>query len=72
MFFVIETQVSSDGTGAALVTTQADRNTAEADYHRILSAAAVSQVYKHGAVILTEDCVPVMYTAYEHGGEDDE
>ena len=71
MYFVVETQVTKEGTGATLVTTHADRNNAESDYHRILSAAAVSNVYKHGAIVLSDDCYPIMYTAYEHG-EDNE
>lgn len=72
LYYVIESQTTKDGIGTTLITTKTDRNEAESDYHRVLSAAAVSNVYKHGAMLMTEDCMPVMYVAYEHGGEDDE
>lgn len=65
MFFVIETQVNN-GTGSALVTTYEDRNQAESKFHQILQYAAVSEVEKHGAVILTDDCIQVKYQCYEH------
>lgn len=68
MFFVIETQVEN-GVGATLVTTKETRNEAESDYHRILQYAAISEVDVHGAIILTEDCVPIMYKSYVHKGE---
>ena len=71
MYFIIETQAAEGGTGAAIVTTKSTRNEAEAEYHRVLQAAAVSGVYKHGAVILTEDCMPLMPKCYEHGGEEE-
>lgn len=70
MYYVVETQTGADGTGAAIVTTRADRNSAESDFHRVLSAAAVSSVYKHGAMLMSEDCVPVSYTVYKHEGGD--
>lgn len=66
MFFIFETQVKEDGTAAYLATTESDRNEAEAQFHRILSAAAVSDVHKHGAVLVTEDCITLMQKCYEH------
>ena len=68
MFFVIETQVDK-GKGSTLVTTFNTRNEAESDYHRVLQYAAISSVDVHGAVILNEDCTPLMNKAYRHNEE---
>lgn len=71
MYFILETQVNKDGTGAILPAhTRTDRNEAEAKYHQILSVAAVSSVYKHGAIILDEEDFPIMYKAYTHDTEE--
>lgn len=77
MFYILETQVAkgSDPAQAAfLMTKKATRNEAESEYHRILQAAAVSSVYKHGAIIITEDCVPIpgFYQCYTHDPEQEE
>lgn len=73
MFFILETQVNKDGTGAILpANTRMDRNEAEAVYHQILAVAAVSNVYKHGAIILDEEDFPIMYNAYTHDIEEEE
>ena len=70
MFFVIETQVyGKDGYASSIVTQKATRNEAESEYHRILSAAATSNVYIHGACILTEDALPIMNKSYTHEPE---
>lgn len=66
MYFVLETQVN-DGVGAMLpAITKNTLNEAESEYHRILQYAAISDVDVHGAIILGEDCFPVMYKAYTH------
>lgn len=73
MYFILETQVSKDGTGSILPAhTKDDRNEAESKYYEILAVAAKSKVYKHGAIILDEEAFPIMYKAYTHeteGGE---
>lgn len=66
MFFVIETQVNGNTGAICPVITRETRNEAEASYHTILAAAAVSNVDVHGAIILSEDCIPVMYKSYDH------
>ena len=66
MYFIIETQVDADGVGASIVTTTDTRNEAESEYHRILQAAAVSEVAKHGAAVLTDEAVPIMNRCYTH------
>lgn len=73
MFFILETQVDQSGNGAILpAVTKQNRNQAEAAYYRILQYAAVSSVYKHGAIIFNEDCMPIMYKVYDHEKEEEE
>ena len=71
MFFILQTQVDENGNGAILpAITKATRNEAESEYYRILQFAAISSVYKHGAIIFNEDCMPIMYKVYDHGEEE--
>lgn len=65
MFFVIETQINN-GVGSTLVTTHEERNQAESKFHQILQYAAISDIEKHGAVVMTEDCVLLFHCCYEH------
>lgn len=64
MFIVIEIQTSTQV--ATIVTSHSNRNEAEQKYHQILSAAAVSQVPKHGAVMLTDEGVRLKGECYIH------
>lgn len=64
MYIVIEIQTSN--TVATIVNSYSDRNTAEQKYHQILSAAAVSTVPKHGAVMLTDEGVRLKGECYIH------
>lgn len=67
MFIVMEIQTSDKV--ATIVNAYEDRNTAEQKYHQILSAAAVSQVPKHGAVMLTDEGVRLKGECYIHEEE---
>ena len=67
MYIVIEIQTSD--TVATIVNAYEDRNTAEQKYHQILSAAAVSEVPKHGAVMLTDEGVRLKGECYIHEEE---
>ena len=67
MFIVMEIQTST--TVATIVNSYADRNTAEQKYHQILAAAAVSDVPKHGAVMLTDEGVRLKGECYIHEEE---
>lgn len=71
-YIVIELQTNSDGTVANLVTAYTDRNTAEQKYHLILSAAAVSQLPAHAAVLLTGDGRTLASQCYRHEEEPEE
>lgn len=66
MFYIVEIQTSEAGTGTYLVTKKADQNEAEADFHRVCSAAAISDVYKHGAVLISEDAATIRHEIYKH------
>ena len=67
MYIVIEIQTTDKV--ATLTTAYEDRNQAEQKYHQILSAAAVSQVPKHGAVMLTDEGVRLKGECYIHEQE---
>lgn len=67
MFIVIEIQTSTQV--ATIVTSHSNRNEAEQKYHQILSAAAVSAVPKHAAVMLTEEGTRLKSECYIHEQE---
>ena len=67
MYIVIEIQAGN--TVATIVNSYADRNTAENKYHSVLAAAAVSEVPKHGAVMLTEEGTRLKSECYIHEQE---
>ncbi len=70
MYIVIEIQTNDSGAIGTLVNSYADRNQAEQKYHAVLSAAAVSALPKHSAVMLDNDGVYVKGECYRHGSED--
>lgn len=69
MYIVIEIQTSGDSV-ATIVNKYADRAEAEARYHGILAAAAVSAVPVHAAVMLTNAGTMVKSDYYRHGEEE--
>ena len=71
MFIVIEMQ-TTDGTTAVLTDAYADLNTAYQKYHLILSAAAVSSVPTHTAVILSENGNVVASECFAHAEPEEE
>ncbi len=67
MFIVIEMQKLDENTLAILpANTYNTRDEAESKYHAILSTAAISNVWKHSAILLDEDGVPLAYNCYVH------
>lgn len=66
MFIVIEIQANDDGPIGNIVTPCDTWEQAQATYHQILAAAAVSAVKKHSATILRDDGFQLEYTSYEH------
>lgn len=67
MFIVIEIQTQTDKIDT-IVTTHADRLQAESKYHEILKFAAVSEVPKHGAVLLNDEGQRINSECYIHEG----
>ena len=67
MFVVMEMQTDAQGTLGTFVWSFADRAQAEAKYHSVLAAAAVSALPLHGAVLLRGDGVQLAYQSYAHG-----
>ena len=69
MFIVIELQTTGTQT-ANLVTSHATLAEAEAKYHNVLSAAAVSSLDAHGAIMVNDRCVPIKHECYIHTAEE--
>lgn len=65
-YIVIELQKLVDGTVANLVYAYDTKKEAESKYYAILSAAAVSNIPIHSAIILQEDAMPVAYKSFVH------
>ena len=66
MFMIIEMQTDANGNIAEIITKKATQAEAEADFHRILAAAAVSSVPVHSAVILTDNGYALRREFYDH------
>ena len=64
MYIVIEIQTSN--TVATLVSSYEDRNQAESKYHQILTAAALSNVPKHSAVLMNDEGRTIKSETYIH------
>lgn len=64
MYIVIEIQTST--TVATIVDSYEDRNQAESKYHQILTAAALSSVPKHSAVLMNDVGQTIKNETYIH------
>lgn len=64
MFIVMEIQKTDKV--ATLVNSYENRNDAESKYYTVLSAAAISKVPVHSAVLLTDSGKELMHNSYEH------
>lgn len=64
MYIVLEIQTST--TVATLVNSYEDRNQAESKYHQILTAAALSSVPKHSAVLMNDVGQTIKNETYIH------
>ncbi len=77
MFIVIEIQVNANGTVGTLVDSFADQQAAESKYHTVLASAAVSNLPKHAAIMISDEGFPLRNECYKHipvpvGGEETE
>lgn len=64
MYIVVEIQTST--TVATIVDSYEDRNQAESKYHQILTAAALSSVPKHSAVLMNDVGQTIKNETYIH------
>lgn len=64
MYIVLEIQKNS--TASTIVNTYETLNEAENKYHTILAYAAISNVPKHSAVLLTEEGDYIKHECFEH------
>ena len=71
MYIVIELQTAADGSVGNFVWAYASREQAEAKYHAVLAAAAVSSLPVHSCVILRNDGQQMAAQAYKHGEEEE-
>lgn len=67
MYIVLEIQTSTSV--ATIVDSYEDRNQAESKYHQILSAAALSSIPKHSAVLMDDVGETIKMDSYIHETE---
>lgn len=72
MYILLETQSYTDGTVGTLVNTYGDRDTAENKYHLILASAAVSNLPRHSAFMLSDEGYIIKSECYTHEVEESE
>ena len=71
-YIVLELQTNRDDTLGSLVWNFPTLPQAESKFHAILSAAAISSVPIHSAVILDEHGENIAYASYDHPIEESE
>lgn len=77
MYIVIEIQNNADGTVGTLVWSYDSQQAAESQFHTVLASAAVSNLPKHAAIMISEEGFPMRHECYKHtpvgsGGEESE
>lgn len=66
MYIVIELQKNKDGHVANIVTEHETLAQAQSKYHAVLSAAAVSGIPIHSAILVSEEGFPVEHQCWKH------
>lgn len=69
-YLVIEIQTDADGNVATLITQKDDLNEATSVFYSVLSAAAVSSVPLHAAVLMMNNGAVVKREMFDHRGEE--
>lgn len=72
MYILLETQSYTNGTVGTLVNTYENRDTAENKYHSILASAAVSNLPRHSAFMLSDEGYIIKSECYTHEVEETE
>lgn len=65
-YIVLEIQTNVEDNVATLVTQKESLAEAQSAYYMVLSAAAVSQVPYHAAVLLTSEGITLMSLGFDH------
>ena len=65
-YIIMEIQVDAANNVATIVSQADSRMQAESIYHQVLAAAAISQVPKHGAVLMSDEGFCLMRDCYTH------
>ena len=65
-YFVLEIQKSSQGVVSTLTTAYDDLAHAEAGFYTLLATCALSNLSKHGAMLITEDGTVCRSEMYNH------
>lgn len=68
-WFVVEVQ-SNGETGSTIVNSYPTQAEAESKFHSILSFAAVSSVFRHGAIMFSDTMDGLMTRVFEHPAEE--
>lgn len=77
-YYVVEVQKYSDGTYGHLVHYAGDEDAdkarlkAESKYYEIISAAAISNLPEHSAILFSSESYPIMNKCYKHSVESEE
>ena len=71
MYFVLEIQKPKEGASAYLMHTADTAQAAESKYHQVLAAAAISKVYMHSAMIITDEGMTLTAQSYKHEEEEE-
>lgn len=69
MYFILELQKPKEGNAAYLMHTAETAQQAESVYHQVLAAAAISKVYCHSAMIITDESQTLTGQSYRHEEE---
>lgn len=70
MYIILEIQETTEGSTPNTITYTAETlNEAKSKFHYILHYAAVSEVYRHGAVLMMTDGRCVANESYVHNSE---
>ncbi len=68
-YIVLEIQTNSDGTVGTILTSYDKLNEAESKFFAVLSAAALSTLPTHTAMLLTNNGTMLRVETFEHKGE---
>lgn len=66
MFIILEAQTYNDGNVGTIVNSYTDKNTAESEYHKVLAAAAISNVPVHTCFMLASNGLVLKSECYKH------